>query len=69
MRRTLQPATALSVRELEVLALVADGLSNEAIGRRLFLSRATVKSHLVHVFAKLEGRAGQPPWQRPASSE
>lgn len=53
VRRTLQPATALSARELEVLALVADGLSNEAIGRRLFLSRATVKSHLVHVFAKL----------------
>ena len=53
VRRTLRPATALSARELEVLRLVAEGLSNEAIGRRMFLSQATVKSHLVHVFSKL----------------
>lgn len=53
VRRTLQPASALSARELEVLTLVAEGLSNEEIGRRLFLSQATVKSHLVHVFSKL----------------
>lgn len=53
VRRTLRPDTSLSARELEVLALVADGLSNQQIGERLFLSQATVKSHLVHVFAKL----------------
>lgn len=53
VRRTLRPDTTLSARELEVLALVADGLSNQQIGDRLFLSQATVKSHLVHVFAKL----------------
>ena len=53
VRRSLQPDTALSARELEVLGSVAEGLSNEAIGRRMFLSRATVKSHLVHVFSKL----------------
>lgn len=40
-------------RELEVLALVARGLTNRAIGRRLSLSEATVKTHLVHLFTKL----------------
>jgi DNA-binding NarL/FixJ family response regulator len=40
-------------RELEVLALVARGLTNRAIGRQLALSEATVKTHLVHVFNKL----------------
>ncbi|HWJ51828.1 MAG TPA: response regulator transcription factor [Propionibacteriaceae bacterium] len=40
-------------RELEVLTLVARGLTNRAIGRHLALSEATVKTHLVHVFAKL----------------
>ncbi|QIX26733.1 response regulator transcription factor [Nocardioides sp. JQ2195] len=53
VRRTLRPDTSLSPRELEVLGLVADGLSNQLIGERLFLSQATVKSHLVHVFGKL----------------
>ena len=40
-------------RELEVLTLVARGLTNRAIGRQLALSEATVKTHLVHVFTKL----------------
>jgi DNA-binding NarL/FixJ family response regulator len=40
-------------RELEVLILVARGLTNRAIGRTLALSEATVKTHLVHVFTKL----------------
>lgn len=43
----------LSLREAEVLGLVADGKSNRDIGRELFLSEATVKSHLVHIFGKL----------------
>jgi ATP/maltotriose-dependent transcriptional regulator MalT len=43
----------LTVREAEVLALVAEGRSNREIGRSLFLSEATVKSHLVHIFTKL----------------
>jgi len=44
---------ALSAREIEVLSLVALGKSNRDIGRELFLSEATVKSHLVHIFTKL----------------
>ncbi|GAA1395319.1 hypothetical protein GCM10009613_44840 [Pseudonocardia kongjuensis] len=39
--------------EREVVALVADGLTNPQIGVRLFMSRSTVKTHLAHVFAKL----------------
>jgi DNA-binding NarL/FixJ family response regulator len=43
----------LSLRETEVLGLVAAGKSNRDIGHELFLSEATVKSHLVHIFTKL----------------
>ncbi|MER5883006.1 response regulator transcription factor [Streptomyces sp. NPDC001941] len=53
MDRMRTPAQALTKRELEVLQLVGEGLSNQQISKRLFLSQATVKSHLVHVFAKL----------------
>ncbi|MFF2501896.1 response regulator [Streptomyces sp. NPDC058067] len=53
MDRMRAPAEALSRRELEVLQLVRDGLSNQQISKELFLSQATVKSHLVHIYAKL----------------
>ncbi|MFC8172549.1 response regulator [Streptomyces sp. NPDC057242] len=53
MDRMRTPAEALTRRELEVLQLVGEGLSNQQISKALFLSQATVKSHLVHVFAKL----------------
>ncbi len=43
----------LSKRELEVLALVANGLTNHEISKRLFISVTTVKIHLNHVFGKL----------------
>lgn len=46
-------AEALTSREADVLALVAEGLTNPEIGRRLFISQATVKTHLLRVFAKL----------------
>ena len=42
-----------TAREVEVLALVAEGLSNGEIGRRLYIGEATVKTHLLRTFAKL----------------
>ncbi|WP_405362156.1 response regulator transcription factor [Kitasatospora sp. NBC_00085] len=45
--------TPLSTREREVLALVAKGTSNREIARLLFVSEATVKTHLTHIYAKL----------------
>jgi DNA-binding NarL/FixJ family response regulator len=44
---------SLSAREIEVLALVARGVSNKIIGKDLRISEATVKTHLLHIFAKL----------------
>ena len=46
-------AEAPTARELEVLAGVARGLTNAEIGRELFIGEATVKTHLLRVFAKL----------------
>ncbi|MFE4666615.1 response regulator [Streptomyces sp. NPDC056716] len=43
----------LSAREREVLALVAKGTPNREIARTLFISEATVKTHLTHLYAKL----------------
>ncbi|UPK73643.1 response regulator transcription factor [Nocardioidaceae bacterium SCSIO 66511] len=53
MNQMANPTSRLTAREVEVLTGVADGQSNRAIGRALFLSEATVKSHLVHIFTKL----------------
>ena len=54
MNRLRIPGTSLTRRETEVLTLVADGLSNQAIGRRLFLTEGTIKSHLARIYSKLE---------------
>ncbi|HEX7307451.1 response regulator transcription factor [Lentzea sp.] len=43
----------LSARELDVLGLVARGSTNRAVAAALFISEATVKTHLLHVYAKL----------------
>jgi len=51
--RLSRPRQELTSRELEVLRLTSEGLSNRAIARELFVSEATVKTHLVHVFEKL----------------
>ncbi len=45
---------SLTPTELEVVRLVAEGLTNPQIGERLFIARATVKAHLAHVFSKLD---------------
>ncbi|MFI5731409.1 response regulator [Kribbella sp. NPDC051587] len=44
----------LAAREREVLVLVAKGTSNREIARELFISEATVKTHLSHIFTKLD---------------
>lgn len=44
----------LTPRETQILSLVAEGLSNREIGEQLFVGESTVKTHLVHVFEKLE---------------
>jgi len=45
--------TDLTAREAEVLRLVGNGLSNSQIAQRLFLSEATIKTHVKHLMAKL----------------
>jgi ATP/maltotriose-dependent transcriptional regulator MalT len=47
------PRRQLSAREAEVLRLVADGCTNRAVGTRLGIGEATVKTHLGHVYEKL----------------
>jgi DNA-binding NarL/FixJ family response regulator len=55
VRQVRSPAPpALSARETEVLKLVAAGLTNADIGKRLFISEATVKTHLLRIFNKLD---------------
>ncbi len=45
--------SGLSKRELEILLLMANGLSNKEIGQKLFISESTVKSHVSNVLSKL----------------
>ncbi|MFG2823560.1 LuxR C-terminal-related transcriptional regulator [Kitasatospora sp. NPDC048365] len=53
LRRMRNAAPSLSRREVEVLQLLADGLSNRQISSQLFISEATAKSHLTNIYAKL----------------
>lgn len=52
-RRRAQDRPSLTAREHEVLELIADGLTNEAIGERLVVSRNTVRNHVANLSAKL----------------
>ena len=63
VRSFLEPSAApssetdpLSAREMEILAHVAEGLSNKEIGARLHISFATVRTHLMHIYEKLHVR-------------
>lgn len=47
------PDELLTPREAELLSLLTEGLSNRELGKRLFISEATVKTHLAHIYAKL----------------
>lgn len=53
MDRVSNPAPAVTPREVQLLELLATGLSNRAIAKHMFISEATVKTHLVHIYAKL----------------
>jgi serine/threonine-protein kinase len=52
-KRARGPLEVLTEREREVLALLAEGRSNGAIGKQLFLSRKTVDAHVSQIFSKL----------------
>lgn len=60
MDRVRQPSQSLSAREVELMQQLAAGYSNRDMARLLFISEATVKTHLVHIYQKLgvESRVG-----------
>ncbi|GAA1826907.1 response regulator [Agromyces salentinus] len=54
MGRVRRPESPLSARELEVLRLIATGGTNRDVAARLFISEATVKTHILHIYTKLD---------------
>jgi DNA-binding NarL/FixJ family response regulator len=57
-KRARGPLDELTERERAVLALIAEGLSNAAIGERMYLSPKTVEAHISQIFMKLDLRPG-----------
>src|SRR5699024_1346607 len=53
MHRMQQPQQSLSSLEIELLELLATGATNKQLAQSLFISEATVKTHLVHIYQKL----------------
>ena len=53
-RRRVDPLAALTERERQVLALVTEGLSNQALAERLHVTPRTVEAHITSIFAKLD---------------
>lgn len=51
--RVTRPWEALSAREIELLQALASGASNRELAAQLFISEATVKTHLIHIYQKL----------------
>jgi LuxR family maltose regulon positive regulatory protein len=62
----VSPLESLSERELEVLELIAEGLTNKEVGDRLFITTGTVKVHASHIYRKLgvSGRIQAVAWAR-----
>lgn len=52
-QRVGQPEQSLSTRELEILRALATGSSNKELANQLFISEASVKTHLIHIYQKL----------------
>ena len=63
-KRASDPLAQLSPREQEVLALVAEGLSNRAVAERLFVTDRTVEAHMASVFSKLGMEESPDPHRR-----
>lgn len=53
LERMRTPAPELSPREIELLTALATGATNKQLAKTLFISEATVKTHLVHIYTKL----------------
>ncbi|MEE9261787.1 MAG: response regulator transcription factor, partial [Dehalococcoidia bacterium] len=54
LSRAPAPEEGLSPREIEVLQLMAKGAANKEIASQLFIGESTVKTHIIHIFNKLE---------------
>ena len=53
---TPQPLRGLSEREVEILRLIAEGLSNAEIARRLYVAESTIKTHVSNILTKIDAR-------------